>query len=332
MTIKRQLSIVLILPVATACGLVEQVSNGRPFASAPSKSSSASPFQKRVVTVAEAKKILLSWHRAEREAMRQGGTDWSAAEAGLVAEIHRAEVLLDRIQGEKPEVTQDPIIKPRFFIPRAGAGTPWFMADYTHKGNYKRIQVIFARTPAGWRVTAESVRNGKLPTPARDRDGYAIAVAPDDKSRLTISPRQLAQAHARLVATGGDDRRAKRLIAQNIFTWYAGFRKQEQDRLPSKWDLRRNTRAAPEVYALRTTTGSAMVWYGLTEEDTYAARPGARAMTFKDGMADDLSKGKSFRELAVYKRGSQYLSVIPKSPGQTLIYFGRYGYMSITGA
>jgi hypothetical protein len=92
-------------------------------------------------------------------------------------------------------------------------------------------------------------------------------------------------------------------------------------------------RAAPELYALRTTSGTALVWYGVTEEDTYIAGPGARAMKFpREGFGDQLSKGRAYREQAVYTRGSQYVAVIPKSPGQTKIRYARYAYLGVTGS
>src|SRR5687768_14277246 len=131
MTIKRQLSIVLLLPLGAACGLVAETANtgqantgqantgqaadGR--VSAPS----SSPQKRAVVTVAEAKKILARWDGAENEAMRRGGTDWSAAEAGLIAEIHQAEVRLNRLRRETPSLTpEERIVQSRFAIPRAG--------------------------------------------------------------------------------------------------------------------------------------------------------------------------------------------------------------------
>jgi hypothetical protein len=90
MTIKRQLCIVLILPVTTACGLVGQAANGQPsapFTSSQKQGAVASPSPRKhaVVTVAEAKQILARWDSAEKEAMRQGGTDRPATEAGLIA-------------------------------------------------------------------------------------------------------------------------------------------------------------------------------------------------------------------------------------------------------
>ncbi|MFB9629697.1 hypothetical protein [Nonomuraea helvata] len=120
----------------------------------------------------------------------------------------------------------------------------------------------------------------KLPTPARDEDGFATVLAPDERAGLVVSPRELATTYARLLVTAGDDPRANRLILRNVFTWDADVRKRDREHLPRGWNLQRNTQPAQESYALRTASGSALVWYGITEADTYTARPGAPGMTF----------------------------------------------------
>ncbi|MFI7698513.1 hypothetical protein [Nonomuraea sp. NPDC049480] len=340
MTIKRQLSIVLLLPLAAACGLVAETANtgqantgqaadGR--VSAPS----SSPQKRAVVTVAEAKKILARWDGAENEAMRRGGTDWSAAEAGLIAEIHQAEVRLDRLRGETPSLTpEERIVQSRFAIPRAGTGTPWFMADFRRKGVQVWTQVVFAKTRAGWRMVAGSMSPYRTPAVARDGDGFATVLAPDDRAGLVVSPRELARTHARLLSTAGDDPRAKRLLVDNFWTGvYADTHKQDREEMPAGWNLRRDTQPARELYALRTTSGKALVWYGITEEDTYTAGSGAAGLKFWDGtLAKPLSKGKTFREKAVYKRASMYFAVVPKSSGKVAVTWGDYGYMSVTGS
>ncbi|WP_188190369.1 hypothetical protein [Nonomuraea sp. SYSU D8015] len=339
MTIRHQLSILLVLPVATACGLVGQGANAgpsAPFASSQKRGvvTSPSPQKQGVVTAAEAKQILARWDSAEKEAMRQGGTDWTAAEAGLMAEIHKAEVRLDRLTGDTPKVDQERIVKSRFAIPRAGAGTPWFMAEFQRKGGNRRWdQVIFAKTQAGWRMVAVSASLGRVPTPARDEDGFATVLAPDDGAGLVVSPRELTRTHARLLTTAGDDPRANRLILRNLFTWDADTRKGDRENLPTGWKVRPNTQPAQELYALRTTSGSALVWYGITEEDTYTARPGAPGMKFYNGsLAKYLSKGKTFREKAVYKRASMYFAVVPKPKGKVKVLWSRNGYLSATGS
>ncbi|GAA3228488.1 hypothetical protein [Nonomuraea helvata] len=80
MTIKRPLCLLLVLPVTAACGLVGQGATGGPSTPFPSGQkrgavTSASPQEAETVTAAEAKQILARWDRAEKEAMRQGGTD-----------------------------------------------------------------------------------------------------------------------------------------------------------------------------------------------------------------------------------------------------------------
>jgi hypothetical protein len=330
MSIRRQLSIVLVLPVVGGCSLIGSAASP-PQPQAQSQSPTVS--QKRgVVTVAEAKGVLARWDRTEKQVLRRGGADWSAAEAGLAAEIHRAEVRMDRLQGEKSKVEQARIVKSRFAIPRAGSGTPWFVAQFMRAERNAWFQVVFAKTRAGWRMVAKSLSLDR-PVVAKDQDGFAAVLGPDEKAKLTLSPRQLAQTHARLLESGGDDPRAQRLIVQNLWTVYADFRKQEREELPSRWDLRRDTRPAPDLYALRTTSGGALVWYGVTENDTYVARSGAKAMRFPDGgFGDELSRGKAFREQALYKRASMYYAVVPKSPGKVKVMDGSYAYVSVTGA
>ncbi|MFI7704190.1 hypothetical protein [Nonomuraea sp. NPDC049480] len=91
------------LPV-TACS-----TGGQTTSSAFGRSGSAAASAPRgVVTAAEAKAILAKWGKAEKDAARQGGTDWTAANAGLAAEISTSLSQLHKSLGEPVDWAEKP--------------------------------------------------------------------------------------------------------------------------------------------------------------------------------------------------------------------------------
>ncbi|WP_188194116.1 hypothetical protein [Nonomuraea sp. SYSU D8015] len=324
--------VVLALP-ATACSIA-----GQNTPAAAGRAGSATPAAPRgVVTVAEAKAILDQWGKAEKNAARQGGADWTATHAGLAEEISTADSQLTKSLGEPLDWAEQPIVKPRFAIPGKVSGAPWFMAEFRRKGGSLWTQVIFKKTSAGWRVVAMSQTTSKSRPPAavRDKNGLATVVAPDDGAGLIASPQQIAQAHTRLLSTFGQDRTARRIFTANATPRRnAAVMEREREQLSQgRWTAAIRSQPTPEVYALRTSAGGALVWYGIRQQDVYVARPGANTtMNFTDRHSAAASRGERFRRKAVRKIAAMYLAVVPKSPSLVRTPSEWATYLSITGS
>ncbi|MEV0233451.1 hypothetical protein [Nonomuraea sp. NPDC050786] len=325
--------VALALPAA-ACssGGPATTSFGSPASRAPASKAPSAP--RGVVTVTEARAILDQWEKAEKEVNRQGATDWTAAEAGLAAEISNAEGKINKMLGESS--SWKAVVKPRFAIPGKVSGAPWFMAEFGRKGASGWWQTIFQKTSAGWRAVAMSATTSKArpPAAARDENGLATTVAPDDGDALIASPRQIAQAHARLQSTFGEDRRAGRVFAaDSAARLNAKGRADDRKELRDQWTMTVRSQPAQEIYALRTSAGGALVWYGIRQQLTMTARPGAGTtlgVTNRIGRA--LSHGNRFSRKAVFKDAGMYLAVVPKSPGIVRIPGEWFTQTSITGS
>ncbi|MFG1706924.1 hypothetical protein ACFLIM_27400 [Nonomuraea sp. M3C6] len=329
----RPLPIVLIalaLP-ATACNTGSEPAStfARPASSAPSA-------PRGVVSVTEAKAILAQWEEAEKKAAREGGTDWTAAEAELAAEISRTQSQVRKMIGESVEPARKPIVKPRFAIPGKVGGAPWFMAEFSRKGTTSWWQAIFKKTPAGWRTVAISATTTKSrpPAVARDKNGLATVVAADDGNTLIAAPRAIAQAQARLQSTFGQDRRARQLFTADSYARRnANVNRDNRKTLQNQWTTKIRTQPTPEIYALRTSAGGALVWYGIREQATMAARPGTSFnMGFTSRETAALSHGQRFNHKAVYKSAAIYLAVVPRSPGLVRVPAQWFTHVSITGS
>ncbi|MBF8187140.1 hypothetical protein ITP53_15620 [Nonomuraea sp. K274] len=319
---------------ATACS-----TGGQATSSAFGGPSSAAPAEPRgVVSATEARAILDQWDKATKEARRQGGTDWSAADAGLAAQISTAESKLLTTIGESVDTPAKAIVKPRFAIPGKVAGEPWFMAEYNRKGTKNWHQGIFKKTPAGWRMVAMSVTPAKSrpPAAARDKNGLATVLAADDRTGLIASPQGIVQAHARLQNTFGENRGAGRLfLADSYARERARLARTERKTVQAngEWTLTIRSEPAPEIYALRTAAGGALVWYGITQQNTMTARPGATSrLHFSDRNGAALSHGERFKRKTVQKTAGIYLAVVPRSPGLVRVPTEWFTGISITGS
>ncbi|WP_433428272.1 hypothetical protein [Nonomuraea sp. CA-141351] len=330
----RPLLVVLValaLP-ATACSSGRQAASS--FGSPPASTAPSAP--RGVVTVAEAKAVFDQWEKAEKEADRQGGTDWTAAEAGLAAEISTVQRKISKMLGESSQKPWKAAVKPRFAIPGKVSGAPWFMVEYGRKGASGWWQAILQKTSAGWRAIAMSVTTSKSrpPAAARDENGLATAVAPDDGDALIASPRQIAQAHARLQSTFGQDRRARQMFTANSPARLNGDAgATDRKALQGQWTMTVRSQPTPEIYALRTSAGGALVWYGIRQQSTMTARPGTSSTVgVSERVAAALSHGNRFAHKAVFKDAGIYLAVVPKSPGIVHVPGEWFTQISITGS
>jgi hypothetical protein len=289
------------------------------------------PVQQGVVTAAEAKTILDRYEKAADHARVQG-SGWEAAEAGLSLQQTKADNRVNTMIGERQTKPMD-IRKARFSLPRGGA---WFLAEFTQKGSKSWTQLIFQKTAQGWRAVAGSVTDAKtrLPAIAKDRDGLATALPVDARGALTVSPRDAAQTHARLIATVGDDPRARRTLAPGAYTTdLANHFRDSRKAMRGQWNARFQPKPTPEIFALKSSAGGALIWYGQLLEERYVARPGIATTASMSGrQRAALSHGKSFKSKFSVNTTSTYLAVIPPSPGKVRVIASWASLMSITGS
>ncbi|MGA4990690.1 hypothetical protein [Nonomuraea bangladeshensis] len=175
---------------------------------------------------------------------------------------------------------------PALFVPRfrPDEQAPWFTALATRDG--RPTLLTFARSDR-WRLSsaAELLPGQKLPEVAEDAEGYATALAPDDKS-VTISPQFMQPVHASVAETGSSGVTAG-LVAAGPYTTevaeqIASLREQAKADGFS-YDSIFSADSFP-VYALRTADGGALIQYSLsrttttttkTAEDDYIPVPDA---------------------------------------------------------
>ncbi|MEU7743626.1 hypothetical protein [Nonomuraea sp. NPDC049158] len=287
-----------------------------------------------MVTPAEAKGILGRYEKLADQAVLQG-KGWEAAGGGLFLQQTKADERVNTMIGNHSTNPME-IRKTRFTIPRSGANPPWFLAEYTQKGSKSWTQVIFQKTAQGWRVVASSFTDStmKVPAIAKDRDGLATALPADERGTLAVSPRQAAQSHVRLIATAGADPRARQTIAPGRFTTEtANFVLAERKGLGGQWNVRYQPKLVPEIFALKTSAGGALIWYGYLQGDSFIARSGSTyTASFNDRGTAALSHGKTFKKRLKRNSVSSYLAVIPPSRGKARVINEWFSLLSITGS
>jgi hypothetical protein len=159
---------------------------------------------------------------------------------------------------------------PTFYVPKfkPGATGLWFSALATRNGHPTLL--TFAKAD-DWRLSsAAQLLPGQTPPDVElDADGYATALAADDKS-VTISPQFMGPLHA-TVAEAGATGVAAGLIAPGALTTdvaeqiTAGRKKAKSDGF--SYDSIFSAGDYP-VYALRTVDGGALIQYSLTRTTT----------------------------------------------------------------
>ncbi|MFG1966259.1 hypothetical protein [Nonomuraea sp. NPDC049028] len=323
---------ILVLSGVAACG---SGSAQQPPWAVGGRQARATPAQQGVVTPAEAKGILGRYEKLADQAVLQG-KGWEAAEAGLSLQQTKADERLNGMIGNHSTNPME-IRKTRFTIPRSGgANAPWFLAEFTRKGNKSWTQAIFQKTAQGWRVVASSFTDStmKVPAIAKDRDGLATALPADERGTLALSPRQAAQSHVRLIATAGADPRARQTIAPGRFTTEtANAVLDERKGLGGQWNVRYQPKLVPEIFALKTSAGGALIWYGALQGDSFVARSGSTfTASFPGRETAALSHGKTFKKRVKRNSVTSYLAVIPPSRGKARVINQRFSLLSITGA
>jgi hypothetical protein len=309
----RHLAIFFALSGIAACN------GGEPEQPAFTGGTAPSPAAFAPIPQPEAKRILDQYESLAKQA------NWKSAEAGLSLQLTNADNRVNALLGERPG-ERPAITKPRFAIPPSGA---WFLAEYKTGSNW--TQLIFQKTAEGWRVVSGSV--ARPPAIATDPNGLATALNVDQRGGLAVSPRQAAEAHTRLMSTLGEDAAAKRMFASGDYTTelVAGLRSDRQ-KARGQWTLKYQPQLVPEIFALETSDGGAVVWYGVRQQDTYTARPGAAELRLTQRGWAALSRGAFYKSKVTMKSGAIYVAVIPPSSGKVRVISQWFSPFSINGS
>ncbi|MEU7855609.1 hypothetical protein [Nonomuraea sp. NPDC049141] len=337
MPVNRQLFVSgLALAMVAACS-----TSGTPpqagawsVGSVPQASASPAAPAQGELTQPEAALVLDRYREQVQQARLQDGAGLEAASTGLALELDRADLRLAKLRGDRPGALPQ-LTSTRFIIPKNPTGARWFLAEITEQGEDDRTQLILQETSAGWRLVARSntpLQAAALPI-AVDDEGRATAVAADATTKLAVAPRVMAAAHARSLATNGKDARANRLLGAGRYTTQSATARLADLRLlRGQWDVRDRTQVVPSIYALRASGGGAVVWYGVREQQTFAARPKAATLSFTRPEPAALSGKKEFRNRVILVQASWFAAVVPASRSKkTRIVADWTAQISVTG-
>ncbi|WP_171074287.1 hypothetical protein, partial [Nonomuraea basaltis] len=156
--------------------------------------------------------------------------------------------------------------RPTLFVPKFAAGerAPWFSALATRDG--RPTLLTFAKSDR-WRLSsaAQLLPGQRVPDIKTDADGYATALAPDDKT-VTISPQFMQPVHASVAETGTAGVTAG-LIAEGPYTTEVAEQIAEDRALAREDGYSYDSIFSADnwpVYALRTENGGALIQYSLS--------------------------------------------------------------------
>ncbi|WP_153261245.1 hypothetical protein [Nonomuraea phyllanthi] len=212
---------------------------------------------------------------------------------------------------------------PTLFVPRFGQGerSPWFSALATRDGT--PTLVTFAKGDR-WRISSASrlVPGEKLPEIQLDADGYATAVAPDDKS-VTISPQFMGPVHASVAETGSSGVTGGLVAAgphtTEVAEQIADLREQAKSDGFS-YDSIFSADNYP-VYALRTEDGGALIQYSLTRTTTTTTKTAEDDYIPVPESARWAISSQVLRRTMKLTETHQYATVVPslKSPAPAAV-------------
>lgn len=191
----------------------------------------------------------------------------SGAMSGPIAAVTAGRLKIDDFYRSESELG-GPYDRAAFWLPGGTAGRPWFVASATRSGSSGRDLLLFTRT-AGRPFTAAYVigLDARTVLP-RVRDGEGVdAVSPSDGG-LAVRPDALATMHAN-IEQYGPGTPAARSFEPSVWTTtvHATVAGDSRTARTAGYAYRRTYHdSGYPVYALRTASGGALVWYAVTDE------------------------------------------------------------------
>jgi hypothetical protein len=260
------------------------------------------------ITKTQAQQVLANYQTINNRANAAlDGNLLATVETGAQLEMDRAGYLLRKVKKDD-KYTPFTYAHPAFYIPRQDGFPRWFAVEATSstKTGTTRHALLFAQDHAGapWLLTADPFPSSPLTGINLDRDGYATAVSPHD-TNAAVQPGKVADAHAALLSngTGGMAAGPYTSESRDALTKVEGELRKRGVTLTSDFapDQQRS-------YALRTTTGGALVWYVVRQSERYdMVDPGTIGA---DGDLTGLVSGRVGHHLSSTAL-IQYLAVVP---------------------
>lgn len=327
----RLWSVVVLLLVLTACSDTGSAASDAVSQPTPS----ATPAIGKEAAAAAVRSYVESVNKANGDL----DPELSAKiETGSARQIHAAQYkVYKRNDLHYPVIEYDAGVAaaPRFIgYPR------WFFAAATDKGSSPatRDLLVFVQQSKGtpWRVAYapySRTTTGPL-APGVDVDDAPRLVAPGDKG-LVVPPNRLATSLAGLLTSGS----AAGLYAPGrlITTTRESLSENRQAFGQNGWTGTSRAVPAPSpVYAVRTKSGGALVWFALDLRHSYKAGASAAEMTWKTAYGD-LHRGFGVpsavrSRIERVERTEVVAYVPPKGKGRIQLIGSRWFPLSVTGS
>jgi hypothetical protein len=254
-----------LIGALVALGVVASIAIGGCLPTAQERvGAAAKPASER-----EAARMLEQYSTRSRELTSPADQSRIAAMmSGPIAAVTAGRLKIDDFQ-KTGGAAPGPYGRAAFWRPGKTAGAPWFVASAARSGSTAHDLLLFTRTAAGKPFTAAYVigldRGTAMP---RVRDGGGVeAVAPSD-DRLAVRPDALATMHAN-IEQYGPATPAARTFEPSVWTTgvHTTVRDDSRTARTSGYAYRRSYHdSGYPVYALRTASGGALVWYAVSDD------------------------------------------------------------------
>ncbi|MFI0484848.1 hypothetical protein [Actinomadura sp. 9N215] len=301
--------------LSTSCLLIATMSagcsDGSPSSAEAERRAAAAP----ALGKAQAQQVLASYTAGANQAGRRlDGKALRTIEADPQLSMDDASLRLRRaINRRAPKLT---FTNTAYYIPRLSGYPHWFaVGAVTGKGKRAlRHALLFTQAKAGapWLLSANPYPAGDaLSRVAVDPDGFATAVATDEKNGLAVAPGKLPEAHAALLTDGPRASDASVLAdgAQTSETYKA--LKNGEKTLAGR-GVTLSSRFSPSryrVFALRTKDRGALVWYVLKQNEAYSSSQRGRLTVGGDLLG--LAPARAARTRMDTTVLVQYLAAVP---------------------
>jgi hypothetical protein len=267
-------------PVAALLGLIVLAAAGgaagcaakKADAGAAKRDIAASQALRPAVSPNESLRVIDDYVARHNKAVGAGdGRAWRGLLADPMATMAEARLRIGG--GRPPDRLAITLVNPVLFVPKLDAFPKWFLVAAMERvgahGKPHQALMIFTRSgpEAPWLLSNKTITSAKLPKIATDGQGYAIAVAAEQRqpARLAVPLGDLATAHAAYLTSGTGP------FAAGQYTSEWRTERTAWARRPRAGGWRDTVTFGQTRYptaALRTKDGGILAWYAVSRLDT----------------------------------------------------------------
>lgn len=335
--------LVSVLILATAgCGGDQEGTEDRAGAVASTPAPAPRPKPAPAISTRGAEDVLKRYLPAISQANAKLDPARAAkVETGSALQLHSAQYRVYRKNGLR--YTSVKYVGALGAAPMVTGYPRWFFTAATDKGSKPATRdfLLFVqeRSGAPWRVTYapfSKTASGPLASGVDVADFPAVVAADDNLS--AIAPGQVPAVLADAVTQGSKSRYAK-LVAQDDIFGSARAKIVDNRRIYTSNDWAGTSRAAAAptpVYALRTKSGGALVWFGLDLLHSYR-NEGDTNMVWQTSTVGDLQRGFGLpsevtKSITRQERYELVAYVPPKGKGTMRLLASRWFPLSVRGS